>query len=204
VVIDELGKPVAGAKVSFLAEKVPANQANQRMNLFFETDSSGHFDAAVPISNPGEYFVFAMKRDGGYPDDRIVFYADRQPSEIVLDCGTSRSAVIVQLGPKAAYIRHISVVDADRGNPVGTAGITLRRLSPTVPGLPLEAFSIRTGVNPGTDFGIAVPSKVDISYEISSPGYQTSPKKMLHLKPSEKLDIEVKLRRAPQAPGQSP
>ena len=68
VVLDEAGKPVAGAKVHTAEKDVLV--AHQLVR-YYETDDGGHFRIShVPW---GTYFVMAGKEGAGYPDPVFVF-----------------------------------------------------------------------------------------------------------------------------------
>jgi hypothetical protein len=199
--VDESGAPVAGARVTFVE--------NQRVYRTFypsyETDSNGAFHAEMKLVEAQSYFVLAKKEEAGYPDTLSVFYIERDPPLVALDCGAFRAGILVRLGPKAAHIRHISVVDEATGKPITNASIKLHRLSTPIKRLPLEVFVLTTSADleplSSTYLGLAVPPDVDVSYVISAPGYIALPKKILHLKSSEGINIEVKMRReSPRLP----
>lgn len=58
-VINEAGKPVAGAQVSF-----PGKEARGILALgYYPTDKSGSFHAVLSLSAPGLYWVLAQKLD---------------------------------------------------------------------------------------------------------------------------------------------
>ncbi len=195
-IVDELGRPLALASVH-LVEMMPSLE--NRYFGPFETDTVGHFHVTEPVSESGKYFISAMKEDAGYPNTRLAFYNDQEPQFFTLDCNVSRSGIVLKVGPKAAFIQHIDVSDASTGKPIEGASITLRRLSSPMRTLPPSAFVITTStalLTPkGKYSGLAVPSNVDISYQISAPGYLASPDMKLHLKPSEDINIQSKLKR---------
>ena len=129
----------------------------------------------------------------------MLFRSEEHENPIVaLDCGASRSGIVVKLGPKAAHIRHISVVDEETEKRITNASITLRRLSSPIKRLPLEGMFITESADleplSSTYLGLAVPPDVDVSYVISASGHIPSPKTVLHLKSSEVVDLEVQLR----------
>jgi len=194
-VVDETGTPVAGALVSFLEH---GQAFNGRGLTHYETDSNGAFHAEVNLAGAQSFWVLAKKEEAGYPDTLMVFYAEHENQIVDLDCGVFRSDITVRIGPKVAYIRHISVVDEETKKPITNASITLRRLSPAISRLSsTDIFITRsTTINPLSSIsqGIPVPSDCDISYVISAPGYVASPKRILHLVPSDLTDIEVQLR----------
>jgi len=204
-VIDEDGKPVAGALVSFEEHRLAMNH---KAVEFYQTDSGGSFHAALELAGLGSYRVLAKKEEAGYPETRFAFYDDNESPLLGLECGTALSGIVVKLGPKAAHIHHITVLDADSGELIANASITLRRLSAPFRSVPLTAFSITTSTTllpPNPNYpGLAVPANVDVSYQISAPGYIASPETTLHLAPSKGLDISVTLRRSNPTPAPPP
>jgi hypothetical protein len=193
-VVDQHKVPVSDPDV-FVVED--AKSQGTRYLGPFEADSNGRFRASVEISRPGTFFVSAMKVDAGYPSTRLMFYNDQEPREFELNCDAYRSGIVVRLGPKAAYIQRISVLDSGTGQPISSASITLQRLSSPIKRFPRSAFSITTSANlmppAGKYSGIPVPSHVDISYRISAPGYITTPETRLNLRPGQDIEITVKL-----------
>jgi hypothetical protein len=203
MVVDELGKPLPGAQVSFIEDKVYDYQ--QLPKASFTTDAAGKFSAGVSISQPGKYWVMAMKDADGYPDNRVLFYVDREPPKISLSCAEHGSEFVVQLGPKVAFIRRLTILDAQTGRPLEKAELTVRRVSRALTWTDLEKLFVKTAVSGETpDLKLALPSGVDISYEISAPVYQTSPGTILHLTPLEDANLEVMLQRSTPAPVQLP
>jgi hypothetical protein len=195
-VVDESGAPVAGARVTFVENQVAFNHTTYP---FYETDSNGAFHAEMKLAGAQSYLVLARKEEAGYPDTLSVFYIEREPPLVALDCGAFRSGILVTVGPKTAHIRHISVVDEATGKPITNASIALQRLSTPIKRLPLEDLVLDTSANirplSSSYLGLDVPPDVDVSYVISAPGYVASPKKkILHLKSSEETAIEVQLR----------
>jgi len=181
-VIDELGSPLKGALVS-LVEK--GSFSGHRPLHTQETDNNGSFHA--PIDKAGTYLILAKKEDQGYPETRAAFYSNLDAQEVVLDCNSTRSGVIVRLAPKAGYIRHISVTDAATGRVISNASVTLRRISN-------ENLFITTSTSYKN---VAVPSDTAVTYQVTAPGYADSTKIQLRLAPSEEIDLEIKLHEAP-------
>lgn len=139
-VVDGNGNPIPGAQVSFIEDKVYEYQ--QLPRAFYLTDTTGRFSAAVSISSPGTFWVMARKTDDGYPDNRILFYLDREPPKVPLNCDVPQSGIVVQLGPKVAYIQRLTILDAQTAKPVENATITLRRVSRAVDWTRLDALSL--------------------------------------------------------------
>lgn len=136
-VIDETGKSIASALVSLSEER---DTDLHKATRFFPTDVSGHFSADVDVPNAAKYWVLAKKEESGYPDTRLAFYDNREPPKVLLGCKSSVSGLVVMIGPKAAYIARISVLDGESGTAVPNASITLRRLDTPIPGFPLQRF----------------------------------------------------------------
>jgi len=196
-VLDEAGKPVANALVSF--EKHDLTHVSDEAIHFFPTDSDGRFDANIDVASTTTYWVNAKKEEDGYPNNVLAFYDNRLPPEVTVKCHMSVSGVVVVIGPKAAYITHISVIDAKTGRAVSNASITLRRLAAPIKGLPLSRFTLSASatlwkIGP-TYLGLAVPSNVAISYEISAPGFEASQPEVIRLPPLSKLEISIGLKR---------
>jgi hypothetical protein len=193
-IVDEHKLPLSGAEVYVVED---AKSQGARYLGPFEANANGTFHASVVISHPGSYFVSGMKEDAGYPSTRLMFFNDQEPQEFELNCDTYRSGIVLRLGPKAAYIQKILVLDLHSGRPLSNASITLQRMSSPIGKLPPSAFSITTSANlmpkPGKYSGIPVPPNVDISYKISAPGYITSPGTRLNLRPEQDIEITAKL-----------
>lgn len=198
-VLDENGAPIAGARVHLVEILGSPLNTNRYLGPFY-AGADGKFDAEVAIQGPGTFFVIAKKEDSGYPAMMGTFYINREPQQFTLDCDSSHSGVIVTLGPKAAYIQQITVLDADTGQPITDAGIRLWRLSSPLKLPPSELGIGPTSAKlppPKTKYsGIAVPSNIDVAYQISAPGYTTSPVAVVHLKPLQDFSVTVKLKAA--------
>jgi len=207
-VMNEASKRVAGASVSFIEVKVNSEQKGPPLRDLVrtpvETDGKGLFHSTIQIYDPGRYWVVATKRDAGYPDTRLSFYIEHKPLQVTLTCNSSLDGLIVRIGPKAAYIGKISAVDTETNKPIPSASITLWRLSSAIPGLSKNNLFIKSAANTAspqiTQLNLPVPSNVDVFYQISAPGYRTTPVTKLHLTPLQNIDIAVKLRRSPPLP----
>lgn len=198
-VIDDTGKPVPQAQVSFHQNR--SGIATEAI-AFFSSDNNGDFRAEFGVSGNERYSVYAKKENDGYPETRFAFYDNRKPPNILVSCRSSISSVVVEVGPKAAYITNISVLDANDGEAIPKASIRLWRSAAPFPGVPLERFSITTSatllkIDSGY-FGLAIPSNVDILYQISAPGYTASSEEKLHLTPLQKVSISVRLQKSNQ------
>lgn len=195
-VIDEQGKPLADARV-LTVELAPG--PGHPISAF-KTDAKGDFHGTVNIAEHGLYFLGADKESSGYPSAILSFYINHAPPEFLLKCNSSRFGIVLRVGPKAAYIQHISVLDADSAILIEDASIRLWRLTSPLRNLRQSELGITASTRltpPTTKYsGLAVPSNVEIAYQISAPGYATSPVARIRLKPLEDFDITVKLRPA--------
>jgi hypothetical protein len=198
-VINESGDSVSGATVT-VVDEIGA-QGLRTTFVRHETDSSGVFTFAIDLPAPGKVWLYAKKEGDGYPDAMNAFYAERDDPALVLGCGGYRSGVVVRVGPKAGYIGGINVTDADTGKPISPAAITLRRVVPKLSRIAKIDVYLKANTS---ESNIAIPSDVEISYEISARGYTTSARKNLNLRPSEHTDISVQLQRAAPVQPQTP
>lgn len=203
-VINEEGKPVAGAQVSF-----PGKEARGILALgYYPTDKSGSFHAVLSLSAPGLYWVLAKKLDSGYPNMNAAFYDNHKPPLVMLHCGAKVSGIVVNLGSKSAYITQIKVVDATTGDPIENASITFRRVKPPFRGFSPTVFSITSSATlmpTGSNYlGFPIPSNADISYAISAPGYETSQPQIIRLAPAKTAEISVRLQRSSPVSGKLP
>jgi hypothetical protein len=204
-VVDERGNPVAGALVSLSAHGQPISHKAVK---FSRTESDGSFHATLDLEGPGSYWVLAKKEEDGHPDTRMAFYNDLEPQLVVVDCGGVVSGVVVELGPKAAHITRISVIDVDTGKAIENATITMRRSFSPVRKSPSDVLSISTSavlMAPSPSYlGLAVPANVDITYQITAPGYAPSTEETLHLAPLRQTELTVTLRRSSSTAAQLP
>jgi hypothetical protein len=186
VVVDDRGKPVTQAEVH-IAEKKPF--VGHRLVEMHDTDDQGRFMIKdVPF---GTYVVMAGKEEAGYPDSRLAFYSNLSVPTITLSPPSPTGSVTVALGPKAGVLE-VSTADAANGKKIESASVTLRRVAN-------PNFFITTSASKQR---IPVPSKVDISLEVSAPGYETyyypdpaNPARStpIHLKPGEELKLDIRL-----------
>jgi hypothetical protein len=183
-VIDEMGKPIAKAKVH-IAEKGPF--AGHRLIQFYETDSAGHFlIGRVPW---GTYVVMAGKEDAGYPDTRLAFYSNLAVPTVTLAPDFPTAEVNLKLGPKAGVLEVGPVTDDATGKEIRSAAITLRRAG--------NDFFLTTSTTVGR---ILVPSMTEVVVGITAPGYKPWPpsdqpneKRRILLKPEEVQRLQVSL-----------
>ena len=98
-VIDQSGKPVAGATVQGRVNLQP-----KKTNLFTTSDSAGRFVLRdIPI---GDTFLYAHKASEGYPDTFFAFFKTDDLSMVRVKVVGARSTqgVTIRLGEKAAYL----------------------------------------------------------------------------------------------------
>lgn len=120
-VVDENGKPIAGATVyARLADQGAHGQMNSML-----TDREGRF--LLGQVRPGLNTVHAFKEEDGYPDTFFAFYvtsAAAIPHVTVFEGQVAN--VTVQLGPKAIRVA-LNVSDSDSNEPIKDASLELRR-----------------------------------------------------------------------------
>lgn len=197
MVINESGDSVPGAMIR-VVDEIGAKGLRTTFP-WHQADHSGAFSFAIKLSAPGKVWLFADKKADGYPDAMNAFYAERDADTLTLDCGGIQSGIIIKIGPKAGFIGKIIVTDANTGDPISTASIKLRRVVPKI--ARLAQYDIFYGVHTSVT-NIAIPSSVDISYEISAPGYVTSSRKTVNVRPLEEINISEQLYPSPPASGQ--
>lgn len=140
-VIDEQGIPLGHASV--LAVKLGgALYPGNRIFGPFETDADGNFHGTANVTGHRSYFLSAKKEDSGYPNAILSFYINHVPPKFILSCNSSHSGIVLRVGPKAAYIQHISVLDADSARPIADASIRLWRLTSPLRYLPESELGI--------------------------------------------------------------
>jgi hypothetical protein len=193
-VINDSGDPVPGASVT-VVDEIGAKGLRHTF-VHHETDSDGAFSFAITLGAPGKVWLYAMDEKDGYPNGMNAFYAEHDDQPLALDCGDYRSGVVIKVGPKAGYIEKVTVTDANTGKTIGTASITLRRVVPKITRIANIDIYLRAHTSVAN---IAIPSNVDISYEISAPGYATSSRKRVNVRPQEKISIVEQL--VPSASG---
>jgi hypothetical protein len=183
-VVDETGKPLAGAKVH-VAEKKPLY--GSRVLQFHETDTDGKF--VISHVAWGTYVVMAGKENAGYADTTGAFYSNLDVPTVDVYPLSPTANVTVRLGPKAGVL-HVAVTDALTGKVVRNADITLRR-----------ADNPRFFIKESADLkDILIPSITAVTIRIEAQGYEPWPpsdgsKELgeIRLKSQEILNLEVKL-----------
>ena len=127
-VLDELGRPLAGAKISMLPMDVAISGGVPPEPV---TDQEGRYRLVAPPY--GRTKLFAYKETAGYPNTRGLLFKSPTPgqsggSEVVLSPG-SHLNVDFHLGAPDGILE-ISVVDSTTKAPIPKARLTLRRESP--------------------------------------------------------------------------
>jgi len=156
-VINERGLPVAQAQV-----RVDPLDGRPTIGAVrtVETDKDGHF-----IMNNLElitYKVFAMKESAGYPNTAFGFYSSHIFPTVTLTASLPTADITLKVGPLTGVMSG-SVTDAVTGTPV-LAGFLLRRASD--PGNWIS-------MSQKADYRVLVPPSVEVSIEVSAPGYRT-------------------------------
>ncbi len=157
-VFDESGHPIRGASINILGK---GSHVGHRPIRNFETTGDGSFEVlSVPF---GTYVVVGSKESDGYPDQKLAFYSNLNVPTVTVTPEAPLATVRVTLGPKAARIQLGKSLDTITGRVVESATITLKRVwNPS--------FFITTSA---TTSSLEVPADVDLTCEISAPGYLT-------------------------------
>jgi hypothetical protein len=177
-VVNEGGIPINQAKVN-------ADAMNGRIRAtairYVETDEAGHF--LIDQLEWGNYKVFALKEDSGYPNMAFSFYSNDVFPSVTLTPDAPISEIRIQLGPKAGILTG-SVTNGVSGAPLNV-GFKLARASAPDRGL-------STSIPP--NYKILVPSSTDVLLEASAPGYKTwTPGHPLHLGPGAEMRLDISL-----------
>lgn len=119
VVIDENAKPLPNANVYAL----PAR--DMRTQIPTVSNANGQF--VIDGLPPGDVYIQAYKESSGYPYAFFSFYKtnDRQSVKVSVAAGNVTSGIVLQLGPKAAFLK-FDLSDS-QGRPVSSAVATFTR-----------------------------------------------------------------------------
>ncbi len=183
-VVDETGKPLAGAKVH-IAER--DRVVGHRLIQYYETDDNGRF--RIPHVPWGTYVLMAGKERAGYPDLVFNFYNDLALPTATLAEAFPSADVMVKVGPKAGVLELEPVTDAATGKEIPLASVTLRRADN--PDLSISGSASQRR--------IFVPSLTRIVAEIMAEGYKSWPPSgaeadgTLFLRPEEIRKLRVAL-----------
>jgi len=186
-VLDDKQYPVQDAKVR--AE--PADtKAKARHVRYVKTDKKGHF--LIERLPWGEYHVFAMKEEEGYPNTYFSFYSKDVFARVTLTAQAPAAVLSLTLGPKAGVITG-SISDVITKKPVGTARFDLTRDGNS-------QYWISTSVS--ATYRILLPADANVAIQVTAPGYEdwyypgtsdSSKSAPVRLIPDQKLNIEIKL-----------
>ena len=156
-VIDEKGLPVSVAQV-----RVDPMDGRPRADVvrLVETDKGGVF--SMDNLDLIRYKVFAMKEAAGYPNTAFGFYSNHIFPTVTLTPGAPKAEITLKVGPPSGVMSG-SVTDAVTGTPV-LAGFLLRRISDPGNWISLSQKA---------DYRVLVPPGVEVSVEVSAPGYKT-------------------------------
>lgn len=188
-VVDETGKPVAGAKVHIAQKDV---LVIHQIVQYHETDDGGHFRIShVPW---GTYVVVAGKESAGYPAPVFAsFYSNYAMPNVTLAEDFPSADIIVKIGPKAGILDLEPVTDEATGKEIRSASVTLRRAAN-----PDSFLSAST-----TQGRVFVPAFAEVLIEISAEGYKLWPSPgqaaegKINLKPEEVRKLRVTLNQDP-------
>jgi carboxypeptidase family protein len=183
-VVDERGGPVPGIKV-FLGKA----DGRIKMNAMRHARSDGQGRFAFSGLPSGQYRVYAMSEDLGYPDTTFEFYAQNPAPLIQVDESGGPSDMFVTVGPKAGVIAG-TVVDKTTRAPVNATFVLADVIEPS--------RWISTSVP--AKFRILVPPGRNITVSVSAPGYDawnysshTTHNAPLRVASGEEVSIDVEL-----------
>jgi hypothetical protein len=184
VVVDETGKPLAGAEVHIAEKK---SFVGHRLIQIYETNNDGRF--LIDNVSWGTYVVMVGKEDAGYPDTKLAFYSNLAAPTVILAPESPSADVIVKIGPKAGVLDLDPVTDVVTGKKIDSATITLRRTQNPDLFLTTSAAGGR----------LLVPSRTDVTIEIAAPTYKPWPldgeksEGQMRLLPQEVRKLQVRL-----------
>jgi hypothetical protein len=177
-VLDETGTAIVGAKVN----ASPMNGGPTiKLVRYVETDRDGHF--LIDRLEWGEYGVFAMKEETGYPNMGASLYSNDVFPKAKVSPSSPLAELRIQLGPKAGVITG-SVTNVVNGAPLA-AGFKLTRADSPDKWLSTSVAS---------DYRVLIPSLTDVLLEVSVPGFLPwSPGHPLHLRPGVETHLDILL-----------
>jgi len=192
-VVDETGKPVAGAKVHIAQKDV---LVVHQIVQYHETDDGGHF--RIPHVPWGTYVVVAGKESAGYPAPVFAaFYSSYTLPNVTLREDFPSADIVVRIGPKAGILDIEPVADQATGKEIRSASVTLRRAED--PHLFLSAST--------TQRRVFVPAFTEVLIEITAEGYkpwpppdQAATEGKILLKPEQVQKLRVTLQPADPVP----
>ncbi len=156
-VVDERGSPVVQAQVS--VDPIDGRVRGTPVRMV-ETDKDGHF--IMNNLDLVSYKIFVSKESAGYPDTAFAFYSNNAFPTVNLTASMPTVTVALKVGPSAGLILG-SVSNAADGAPV-LATFLLRKASDPDDWISMSQKS---------DYRVLVPPSVEVSVEVSAPGYKT-------------------------------
>ena len=197
VVLDEGGKPVASAQVTWVdQEPSPKGEVDVTVGSFWaESNNAGRFQIGNLIVGHS-YKLYAKKEDAGYPDTKFAVYNPAHDAPLGIAQPRDRALdVRVQIGPKAAILEY-DAKDAVTGS---------RITNPTIRVVRADGQGDFGGSS--MDNKCLVPSDADVMIEVSANGYQTwfhpgytdkTASTPLRMAPGENRKLDVRLQPAPK------
>jgi hypothetical protein len=176
-VLDNRGVPVSGARVNAALTRQPG----QSVAHYVETDATGHF--SIDGLAWGEYKVFVMREQSGYPNMHFSFYSNDVFPTASVTPNAPIADLQIQLGPRAGTLTG-SISDGASGAPI-SADLKLIRAE-----APKKWISI--GVAPL--YRVLVPSNTEVLLEVTASGFKTwtlSSPLLLHSGEEIQLDIPM-------------
>lgn len=160
-VVDEIGHPVVGAKVSSMINDRPP----RGRLLSTLTDDEGRFELAC--AQPGRNMVYVSKEDEYYPDTFMSPFVDSKliPVVNVVERGIT-NGVEVHLPPQGGKLI-VKVIDALTQQPVDGALLTVCKADSSK-----KCHTINDN-SPTGQFNQLVPS-MPVTIKVSAPGYADS------------------------------
>ena len=156
VVLDDIGNPLAGAKVHAELNGVAMAKAIR----YVKSDQNGFF--LIDRLEFGTYYVGGMKEEDGYGSTDWSFFNDKAHPTVQISAQARIADVVLSLGPKAGILTG-TVRDVVTGKPISAS-------------FDLVQVKDRTkwmGIGVGPDFRVLIPSSKDIEVKVSAPGYDS-------------------------------
>jgi len=186
-VVDPQGKPVVGARVSWVRSKEGEVEIH-RSAAFAESDGQGKFSIGG-LSLGVTYKLYASKEEAFYPDMSFPFFNPLDQSSTAVASADDGFDATVSLGPQAGRLSwEVTNTNGDTVSP----NISFKR--------PDYGESFLGGFPSKDDF--LMPADTDISFSVSAKQYQTwyypgvTDEKLstpLRLKPGEEKTLKIQL-----------
>jgi len=187
-VVDESGVPVP----HLIMEAFPLDMGWVGRLPNTITDGQGHFSIAVPITQAHglRWRVYPHEDSKYYPDLSANFYQteDSHGSVVQLDEADPEANIQLRLGRKAGALK-VKVTDAATGAPLGSIHCELARADNAH-----DWFRMDTSGYPRLPVTLLLPSNIDITVTISSPGYQSwTYSGVINVGPGQDLPLDIQL-----------